>query len=79
MIKKLLILLHKKILGLYFNGLYVISNKKIIIVGTDGRRLTKIEREINNHLPFEKGVIIPHKAIKEILELLIQMIQEVLH
>jgi len=54
-----------------FNGLYVISNhEKIIVVGTDGRRLTKIEREINNHLPFEKGIIIPHKAIKEILRII---------
>lgn len=54
-----------------FNGLYVVTNEtKIIIVGTDGRRLTKVEREINNHLPFEKGVIIPHKAIKEILRII---------
>jgi DNA polymerase III subunit beta len=54
-----------------FNGLYVVTDKhKIIIVGTDGRRLTKVEREINNHLPFEKGVIIPHKAINEILRII---------
>ena len=54
-----------------FNGLYVVTDDtKIIIVGTDGRRLTKVEREINNHLPFEKGVIIPHKAIKEILRII---------
>ncbi|HMW04884.1 MAG TPA: DNA polymerase III subunit beta [Leptospiraceae bacterium] len=54
-----------------FNGLYVISNEgKISFVGTDGRRLAKIDRVIPNALPFSKGVIIPHKAIKEIVKMI---------
>jgi DNA polymerase III subunit beta len=54
-----------------FNGLYLTSTPdKLIIVATDGRRLAKIERDIVNHLPFEKGVIIPHKAIREISKMI---------
>jgi DNA polymerase-3 subunit beta len=54
-----------------FNGLYIVNtDNKICIVGTDGRRLAKIEREIQNDLPFKKGVIIPHKAIREILKMI---------
>lgn len=54
-----------------FNGNYLIASEgKIIMVGTDGRRLSKIERTIPNSLPFSKGVIIPHKAIKEILKMI---------
>jgi DNA polymerase-3 subunit beta len=54
-----------------FNGLFLKTTpEKIIVAGTDGRRLAKIEREIQNDLPFEKGVIIPHKAIREILKLI---------
>lgn len=54
-----------------FNGLYIVNTKnKISVVGTDGRRLAKIEREIQNDLPFEKGIIVPHKAIREILKMI---------
>lgn len=54
-----------------FNGLFLSSTPdKIILVGTDGRRLAKIERDVVNDLPFEKGVIIPHKAIREILKII---------
>ncbi|MBP9887818.1 MAG: DNA polymerase III subunit beta [Leptospiraceae bacterium] len=54
-----------------FNGLYVTSSEgKISFVGTDGRRLAKIDRVIPNSLPFSKGVIIPHKAIKEIMKMI---------
>jgi DNA polymerase III subunit beta len=54
-----------------FNGLYLVATEgKIILVGTDGRRLAKIERTIPNSLPFSTGVIIPHKAIKEIIKMI---------
>ncbi len=54
-----------------FNGLFIISNgKKISFIGTDGRRLAKIDRTISEELPFEKGVIVPHKAVKEILKMI---------
>ncbi|MDX1957766.1 MAG: DNA polymerase III subunit beta [Leptospiraceae bacterium] len=54
-----------------FNGLYVITTEdKLVVVGTDGRRLAKIERAIPNKIPFTKGIIIPHKAVKEIVKML---------
>jgi DNA polymerase-3 subunit beta len=54
-----------------FNGIHLVSSEgKIILVGTDGRRLAKVERTIPNTLPFSKGIIIPHKAIKEILKMI---------
>ncbi|HMZ59514.1 MAG TPA: DNA polymerase III subunit beta, partial [Leptospiraceae bacterium] len=54
-----------------FNGIYLKStDNKITAVGTDGRRLAKLEREVPNKLPFTKGVIVPHKAIREILKLI---------
>jgi DNA polymerase-3 subunit beta len=54
-----------------FNGLYIISSENtLIVVGTDGRRLAKVERTIPNKFPFQKGVIIPHKAIREIVKML---------
>ncbi|MCB1176986.1 MAG: DNA polymerase III subunit beta [Leptospiraceae bacterium] len=54
-----------------FNGLFIVStNDKISVVGTDGRRLAKIERNIENNLPFGNGIIIPHKAIREIMKMI---------
>jgi DNA polymerase III subunit beta len=54
-----------------FNGLFVISKEeKLSAIGTDGRRLAKIDRINNNHLPFDKGIIIPHKAIREIQKMI---------
>lgn len=54
-----------------FNGLYVVSGEgRITVVGTDGRRLAKVERNLPNSLPFSKGAIIPHKAVKEILKMI---------
>jgi DNA polymerase III subunit beta len=54
-----------------FNGNFLIATEgKMIMVGTDGRRLSKIERTLPNSLPFSKGIIIPHKAIKEILKMI---------
>ncbi|MDH5657367.1 MAG: DNA polymerase III subunit beta, partial [Spirochaetia bacterium] len=43
---------------------------KVTFVGTDGRRLSKITREFPDILPFEKGIILPGKAVKEIQKLL---------
>lgn len=54
-----------------FNGLYVIaSGEKFSTIGTDGRRLAKIDRSTSTKLPFAPGVIIPHKAIKEIQKMI---------
>ena len=54
-----------------FNGLFMIPNgKKVAFVGTDGRRLAKIEREFPGEMPFEEGVIIPNKAVRELSKLL---------
>jgi DNA polymerase III subunit beta len=54
-----------------FNGLFLKSiNNKLVIAGTDGRRLSKVEREFETTLSFDNGVIIPHKAIKEMLKII---------
>ncbi len=54
-----------------FNGLYFISKEKTLtVVATDGRRLAKIDRVMDNDLPFTSGVILPNKAVKELLRLL---------
>lgn len=50
-----------------FNGLYIINKDKMVsFVGTDGRRLSKISREFPDPLPFEEGIILPGKAVKEV-------------
>jgi len=54
-----------------FNGLYISNkDKNVTFVGTDGRRLSRISREFPDTLPFEKGIILPGKAVKEIQKLL---------
>ncbi len=54
-----------------FNGLYMINDgNKVSFVGTDGRRLAKIEREFPETLPFKEGVILPNKAMRELHKLL---------
>lgn len=54
-----------------FNGLFLKSQKNSnIVVATDGRRLSKISRDFPSALPFKDGVIIPAKAIKELVRLL---------
>lgn len=54
-----------------FNGLFMKSdNNKLSFIGTDGRRLAKIDRTVSEKIPFEKGVIVPHKAVKEILKMI---------
>ncbi len=54
-----------------FNGLFMVpAGKKVAFVGTDGRRLAKIERAIPAELPFQEGVIIPNKAVRELNKLL---------
>ncbi|MCE9597718.1 MAG: DNA polymerase III subunit beta [Spirochaetia bacterium] len=54
-----------------FNGLYLkVVKNTLIIVATDGRRLSKIERELPNALPFKEGIILPAKAVKELVRLL---------
>jgi DNA polymerase-3 subunit beta len=54
-----------------FNGLYVSnSDKKLSFVGTDGRRLSRISREVADVLPFQEGVILPNKAVRELQKIL---------
>ncbi|MBE7412815.1 MAG: DNA polymerase III subunit beta [Leptospiraceae bacterium] len=54
-----------------FNGLFLTSKgKRVSFIGTDGRRLAKIDRSLPEEIPFEKGAIIPHKAVKEILKMI---------
>lgn len=54
-----------------FNGLFVINDKNLVtFVATDGKRLAKIERDYPTEFPFQEGIIIPHKAVREIAKLL---------
>nr|WP_100764838.1 DNA polymerase III subunit beta [Leptospira ellisii]PJZ93597.1 DNA polymerase III subunit beta [Leptospira ellisii] len=54
-----------------FNGLYMIPNgDKLIFVGTDGRRLCKIERTLPSPLQFKESIIVPAKAIREISKMI---------
>lgn len=54
-----------------FNGLFLTNTKnQMSFVGTDGRRLAKIDRDFPDSLPFEQGVILPNKAVKELMRLL---------
>ncbi len=54
-----------------FNGLFFSCTKEnLTMVSTDGRRLAKIHRKFENPFPFQNGIIIPHKAVREILRIL---------
>lgn len=54
-----------------FNGLFLKpQNTDLIAVGTDGRRLSKTVRKFVSEFPFKNGVIIPHKAIKEMTKMM---------
>ncbi len=54
-----------------FNGLFLKPNgNDLEVVGTDGRRLSKIIRKFPHEFPFKNGVIIPHKAIKEMIKMM---------
>ncbi|AVQ13671.1 DNA polymerase III subunit beta [Leptospira santarosai] len=54
-----------------FNGLYMIPDgNKLIFVGTDGRRLCKIERTLPSPLQFKDSIIVPAKAIREISKMI---------
>jgi|GEM_PF-690317 len=56
----------------YLNSIYV-ENKgdgKLRFVSTDGHKLALIDKDVASNLPMAKGVIIPRKAVQEILRLL---------
>lgn len=58
-----------------FNGLFLKSiGDNFIAVGTDGRRLAKIIRKTPTQLKIgeEKGIIVPHKTIREISKIIPQ-------
>ena len=49
-----------------FNGLLLeVKDKKLIFVGTNGRRLCKVSRDFISNTEFGQNLIIPHKAISE--------------
>lgn len=53
------------------NGvLFIIKNKRIKLVATDGRRLAVVEKELSQETGIEKKVIIPTKTIQELSKLL---------
>lgn len=50
-----------------FNGLYLVNREsRTAFVGTDGRRLAKVEKEFPQPLPFDQGLILPGKAVREL-------------
>ncbi|MFH1046463.1 MAG: DNA polymerase III subunit beta [Candidatus Omnitrophota bacterium] len=50
------------------NGvLFVVKGKKIRLVATDGRRLALMERDLEISADFQKEVIVPIKAIQELM------------
>ncbi len=50
------------------NGvLFVVKGKSIRFVATDGRRLALIEKELESPVEFKKEVIVPTKAIQELI------------
>lgn len=54
-----------------FNGLFLQnSGKAVDIVATDGRRLSRIQRQFPDDLPFNDGIILPNKAVREMQKLL---------
>ena len=56
----------------YLNSIYV-ENKgggKLRFVSTDGHKLALMDKEVAGNLPMAKGVIIPRKAVQEIIRLL---------
>jgi DNA polymerase-3 subunit beta len=54
-----------------FNGLFIKpEDTDLVVVGTDGRRLSKIVRKFPKQFPFKNGVIVPHKAVREILKMM---------
>lgn len=53
------------------NGvLFVISDKKLRVVATDGRRLALVEKETPKPAGFSKRVIVPSKAVSELMRIL---------
>lgn len=54
-----------------FNGIFGRTSKsEMVLVATDGRRLSKIQRDLGTALPFKDGIILPAKAVKELFRLL---------
>ncbi|BDA77072.1 DNA polymerase III subunit beta [Leptospira kobayashii] len=54
-----------------FNGLFLKpEDTDLVVVGTDGRRLSKIVRKFPKQFPFKNGAIIPHKAVREMLKMM---------
>lgn len=55
----------------YLNGLYLeVNNDNIVMVATDGHRLSIGEIKQKNNLPNKRAVILPRKAVLELAKLL---------
>lgn len=53
------------------NGiLFIVANKKLRLISTDGRRLSMVEKETQKQINLSKKVIIPLKATSELLKIL---------
>lgn len=54
-----------------FNGLFMhAEGKKLTFVATDGRRLSKVDRTMEKVLQLGKGIIVPGKAIRELMKVI---------
>jgi DNA polymerase-3 subunit beta len=53
------------------NGiLFSVNDKKLRVVATDGRRLAMIEKDLQKNSGFSKKVIVPSKAVGEVMRIL---------
>jgi DNA polymerase III subunit beta len=60
------------------NGISVqIADQKAIFIGTDGKRLAKVEKEITIDPSFQGSYIIPLKAVEEMIKILSDQEEEV--
>jgi len=54
-----------------FNGLFVEHNdSSLVVVGTDGRRLSFVTRKIDTPVDTDGGIIIPFKTVRELRKLI---------
>ncbi len=72
MIKKVVYAASHDTIKPVFNGIYILSESEssVTAVATDSRRLTMINRSIENVTEMGDGIIIPLKTVNEILSLL---------
>jgi DNA polymerase-3 subunit beta len=53
-----------------YNGIFIkMINSQLVMAGTDGRRLAEIKRTVPEAFSWKDGIIVAHKAIREILKM----------